>query len=596
MHCNRFRVLAAIVVATVVSGCGGGGGGSASTGAGPAAVTTSLKASIDQDPVSTPNAGIVSSVVTPFGSTTAGGTITVAKLSADAPTMLIGLDSAGNERLLRFEGGDGALSADSTAYALVRLGLTLADRPADAQPARTYSMIRKSTAYPAVIAAVRESLTQATPGGTTASQAVVDAVAVAVQDVLQIDAQLAAGAPSHAVLMAAATSLPYYLWDNGVADKAWISGGPLTLNNRTFLFWRMKVGAVGSAQETTVKPMETTRAQLAASYVSAESKTPIVPTGDRFTVTLDQSKATELSNAAAIVTQTTSALIEVLQGATDSETQWRLPCAVSVANDIVLHPDFVTVLANFSADALLTFVWENKIDFVRNAISACQQTRPVPEADRTIWERAAHLPAVKAIAKVYKALTAARTAARAYGATVQFSKYIRYTTSVDICMKDGNVSPCPDPLQPAPVTPTVPAPGLQLTCDASFESYLSTLPAFASPDLRSTVAGARLDVANFLANPGATTLAQINAQAAQYRSTQADLERLYLQVNSGQPVSQLCQASVSAPSTAGLIDSIAIAWGSVRIGIALDTWGSNRLQCMQAAGFQPAPIESYCPK
>jgi hypothetical protein len=154
-----------------------------------------------------------------------------------------------------------------------------------------------------------------------------------------------------------------------------------------------------------------------------------------------------------------------------------------------------------------------------------------------------------------------------------------------------------DTCDPTDPTPAPPAPGVALACDASFEPFLSSLPAFASPDMNSAVAGARLDAANFLANPGAVTLAQIEQQAAAYRSTQADLERLYLQVNSGQPVSQLCASSQSAPSTAGLIDSIAIAWGSVRIGLALDAWGSNRLQCMQSGGtFKPAPLEPYCPR
>lgn len=147
------------------------------------------------------------------------------------------------------------------------------------------------------------------------------------------------------------------------------------------------------------------------------------------------------------------------------------------------------------------------------------------------------------------------------------------------------------------VDPSAPSPGLTLACDASFEPYLTSLPAFGSAELRNTVAGARLDAASFIANPGSTTLAQIDQQAAQYRSTQSELERLYLQVNNGEPVSQLCAASVAAQSTAGLVDSVAIAWGSVRIGIALDTWGSNRLQCMQSGGtFQPTSIESYCPR
>ncbi len=595
MNCRGLGARGFVLAASLlISACGGG-----SEGGSPAApaVTTTMKSSVDPDAGSTPNGGIVTSVSSPFGSTTPAGTISVAKLSADAPTILIGMDASGNERLLRFEGGEGVLSADSTAYALVRLGLTLADRPVDAQPARTYGLIRKSTAYPAVVAAVRESLAQATPGGTTASPAVVDAVATAVQEVLRIDAQPAAGAAPRAVQMAAVTALPHYLWNNDVDDQAWITGGPLNFNNRTFLYWHLKVASASGMQEATAKPMETTTAQLFANYASAESKTPIVPMGDRFTLTVDQSKDTELNNVTVIVTRTTSALIEVLLGATGAKSTWQQTCAKTVAEKIVLHPDFAPLLTNFSLDGLFAFVWDNKFGFVYAAVSSCQQSADVAAADRTVWERAADLPAVKAIAKVYKALKAARTAARAYGSTVQFSKYSRYSTSVDICLKDGAVSPCPDPVAVTPVVPAAPAPGLTLTCDASFEPYLSTLPAFASAELRSTVAGARQDVANFLANPTATTLAQIDQQAAGYRSTQSELERLYLQVNSGQPVSQLCAASVSAPSSAGLVDSIAIAWGSVRIGIAMDIWGANRLQCMQSSGsFQPAPVESYCPK
>lgn len=157
-----------------------------------------------------------------------------------------------------------------------------------------------------------------------------------------------------------------------------------------------------------------------------------------------------------------------------------------------------------------------------------------------------------------------------------------------------------DTCDPKEVTP-VPPPA-SLACDASFEPYLNSLPLFGSQELRNTVIGARADAAQLVTNLEASpaTIAQyitaVDQQLAEYRSIQSAAETVYLQVSNGGQVDQLCNASAVAQSSSGTIDSVAIAWGTLRIGIGLNTWGMNRLQCKQSGGtYQPKPIEPYCP-
>ncbi len=155
-----------------------------------------------------------------------------------------------------------------------------------------------------------------------------------------------------------------------------------------------------------------------------------------------------------------------------------------------------------------------------------------------------------------------------------------------------------NPTDPAPLPPPPPP----LACDASFDPYLNALPAFASQEVRNTVDGARKDAAILISVLGSppeqlsSWIASVDQQTAQYRSTQTQLETLYTQFAVQPALGELCRLSVSAPSSAQLVDSIAVAWGTVRIGTAFNTWSTNALQCKLTGGtYQPKPLERYCP-
>lgn len=137
---------------------------------------------------------------------------------------------------------------------------------------------------------------------------------------------------------------------------------------------------------------------------------------------------------------------------------------------------------------------------------------------------------------------------------------------------------------------------------ADFEAYVGTLPAFASAEMRGVVEAARRDAASLLPNLSASSsqlnqwIVGLDGQTAEYRTAQAGAETVYQQLATNPALTALCQRAVQAPSNTDLIDSIAIAWGATRIGIATNTWAVNQLQCKLSGNNNGArPLERFCP-
>lgn len=535
-----FLVICCLSAASVIVACGGGGSDER-----PVLATSSVKAAVEADRSSTPNGQLVTTVSSPSGNAAIGGDVSVAKISASAPTLLIGTDAAGNELLLRFEEGDGPLSADTTAYALVRLALGLADLPTDASKDQMIGAIRKSSFYPAAVAAVRASLQAGTAGGTVASPDVADKVALVAQDVLVLSSQAAAFEPQPRVMNAAIDSTPYYFIDVANAEKAWIIE-PLSFQNRTFLYWHLSAKAATGSWESVALPMKSTKAQLIGDYAGGESQTAIQSPADRFTLTLDQNKDSQLMNATAVVTRSTFAVVEVLLGATSADSSRLQKCAISTSKQILASPGFAPLLVNFSPSGIADYVWDNKIDILSTIIYSCtQDADDLDAAQKSVLTRVTNKAAALTILKVYKAMKAARTAASAYGTLTQFSKYASYSQSVDICFKDGKISKCVDPVVP-PVTPPVVVPPV-------VPPVGTTNPANCQPYL----------------DPLATEFNAINARRPSNASLIADLQVvMYMSDKMINTLEQYCKADAANYAT---------------LGSYRDIYNSTHLACTQVA-------------
>ena len=159
----------------------------------------------------------------------------------------------------------------------------------------------------------------------------------------------------------------------------------------------------------------------------------------------------------------------------------------------------------------------------------------------------------------------------------------------------------PAAAQTPPPTPTPPAVA-NCGTTADFDAYLATLPAFASVEMRGIVDAARRDAATLipnLASPApqlSSWVTGLEAQTGDYRNSQAGAELVYQQFSANAALSGLCQRAALAPSGVDLLDSIAIAWGGTRIGIAMNTWGINQLRCkLNGNNSQAVALERFCP-
>lgn len=407
-------------------------------------------ASVDTDRIATPSGETVTSVLSPYATAKIGERLITAVGPASAAPLLMGVDANGETKLLRYESSEGVLSADSTLYALVRLGLNTADLPADMDQSAPLAYVRQSTRYAPGLSSLRSALASAMPTPLQ-TQAVIDSIAEIVADSLNLAAAASAGPQKSqvkAVLVlpgVAVDALPYYFWDESNINKTWlVDEAGLFFKNRTFLAWNLGtvVGAT-TIGEVVALPLKQTTRQLFANYADSESSTPVLESKEKFSVTVGQTAKTHLINAELIVSKSTYAILEVaLGGAKVSPTRIQ-KCTIKVSQAILTNETFASELVNFSAKGIVNFLWDKKIDLFKSVLDNC--SKDGEDLDKAIENGITTLSSDKFFERlniIYKSLKAARTAAAAYGTISQFMQYGNYSAAAELCRYDGKISPC----------------------------------------------------------------------------------------------------------------------------------------------------------
>lgn len=437
-------------------------------------VRATIVASVDADRSATPSGDTVTAIDSPYGSAKPGQQLVTSTNAEPAAPLLIGVDAAGQMKLLKYEAGGAPLSADTTLYALVRLALNVGDRPTDMAASAPLGQIRKSANYPAGLATLRAALASAT-ATPLQTQGVVDIVTAIANDAIALAARPAGAAVSLASSSAtpapaSVTSLPYYFWNNSAIDRTWLAqDAGLWFKNRTFLAWHVSTATdSGVIGEATAPAMDQTTRQLLANYADSETSTQLKEPPERFTVTLDQNRATQLINAHLMVTRSTFAILEVGLGAAGVAPSRLQECTLSVAETIMADQKFAEVLIDFSVQAVADFLWEKKADVFKAVLLDCSKDGET--AAESIKDKVIKLTNAvfqSNLNRLYKALTAARSATAAYGSWSQFIRYANLpATRIEMCRYNGAISPCITRLEAAPIEV-----GVGDTADLTIRAY-----------------------------------------------------------------------------------------------------------------------------
>lgn len=433
----------------------GGCGGSSNDGTPPPLKVigppdASILARVESDNTTTPNNAKVTTIISPFATAKIGDKLINSSNANPAASLLIGVDASGDTKLLRYEESEGPLSADSTLYALVRLGLNIADLPQDMEANAPQKFIRSSSMYAAGLESVRAALSDASPAPLL-SQQVIDNVSYIVQDAIRMASQPIALATLGTYTLASSVnvpvpSLPYYFWNISTStDKVWLVEEPgLVLKNRSFLAWHVEtdIGTI-KASEAIALPIKQTKAQLWAYYADSESSTPIQEPNEKFLIKLDQNDASRLINVQLIITKSIYSILEVSLGAAKISPSKIQKCALNVAKVVVTDSKFAALLNNLSPTEIVNYTWDKKFDIFSAVLSSC--TKDGDADDQTVQNLIAKFVGddwLSHLNIIYRSMKAARTTAAAYGTFSQFLAHAKDTVSAEICRYNGAISRC----------------------------------------------------------------------------------------------------------------------------------------------------------
>jgi hypothetical protein len=132
--------------------------------------------------------------------------------------------------------------------------------------------------------------------------------------------------------------------------------------------------------------------------------------------------------------------------------------------------------------------------------------------------------------------------------------------------------------------------GVQLSCNDSLESYLSTLPNFTAAGLRGVVSSLRSESNKHLASAKAGRLKTADIQG--YQQQMQDYK------NSGRTALENHDKLTSGGRSAAMCNppenSMAFAWAATQMGVAFNTWAINVIRCT-AGQANPEPLPAFCP-
>ena len=295
---------------------------------------------------------------------------------ADVATqgLLIAEDGNNNPLLFSIE-KDSAIGIDSTAYALVVTLMKFSSLPDDTDIKKVQTNIRQVNSYSALKALLEQNLTNNvvsidSPDVIKLASDVLNEAVFLSNSLLTVTATKETSKETVKMSMLSAKSnnntatlLPYYFFDKAATEKAWLSDADssgLTLNNRTFLKWKIEV--LNDNNQVVGKyytdPMKPNSAQLLAYYGNSESKVkvPLALVENKFTISILQDAESQRFNAIRLVNKSIFAIVDMSLGIAGVKPSQVESCTLKVSDALVNSNEFTTAIFSTNASDWLAYL------------------------------------------------------------------------------------------------------------------------------------------------------------------------------------------------------------------------------------------------
>lgn len=376
---------------------------------------------------------------------------------ADVATqgLLIAEDGNNNPLLFSIE-KDSAIGIDSTAYALVVTLMKFASLPDDTDIKKVQTNIRQVNSYSALKALLEQNLTNNvvsidSPDVIKLASDVLNEAVFLSNSLLTVTATQETSKETVKMSMLSAKSnnntntlLPYYFFDKAATEKTWLSDADssgLTLNNRTFLKWKIEV--LNDNNQVVGKyytdPMKPNSAQLLAYYGNSESKVkvPLALVENKFTISILQDAESQRFNAIRLVNKSIFAIVDMSLGIAGVKPSQVESCTLKVSDALVNSNEFTTAIFSTNASDWLAYL---------GSVAEKAPSLITKECNFHTSKGLGLENATSAVKRYFGRLSQALYVSRdVYGALAGFSQmntYMNKKFSADFCFDGGEVTAC----------------------------------------------------------------------------------------------------------------------------------------------------------
>ena len=376
---------------------------------------------------------------------------------ADVATqgLLIAEDGNNNPLLFSIE-KDSAIGIDSTAYALVVTLMKFSSLPDDTDIKKVQTNIRQVNSYSALKALLEQNLTNNvvsidSPDVIKLASDVLNEAVFLSNSLLTVTATKETSKETVKMSMLSAKSnnntatlLPYYFFDKAATEKAWLSDADssgLTLNNRTFLKWKIEV--LNDNNQVVGKyytdPMKPNSAQLLAYYGNSESKVkvPLALVENKFTISILQDAESQRFNAIRLVNKSIFAIVDMSLGIAGVKPSQVESCTLKVSDALVNSNEFTTAIFSTNASDWLAYL---------GSVAEKAPALITKECNFHTSKGLGLENATSAVKRYFGRLSQALYVSRdVYGALAGFSQmntYMNKKFSADFCFDGGEVTTC----------------------------------------------------------------------------------------------------------------------------------------------------------